>query len=68
MPRNSRSARSENLFVVRVWREPSQPAASPWRGSIQHIQSMQRVYFSDVGSIASLIADRLVDPASGEGD
>ncbi|HMD03556.1 MAG TPA: hypothetical protein VKG44_11385 [Candidatus Baltobacteraceae bacterium] len=57
----SRSQRSENLFVVRVWREPSQFAASRWRGSLQHVNGKQQVYFSDVGSLPALINERLED-------
>lgn len=64
-----RSPRSENLFVVRVWREPSQLAASAWRGSLQHVNSMRSAYFSDVDSLPALIAERLAEAsASSRGD
>jgi len=61
------SARLENLFVVRVWREPSQFAASGWRGSLQHVDSMHSTYFSDVSNLSALIAARLEEVCAAEG-
>ena len=44
--------RSEHLFVVRVWREPSQ-AAPPgqWRGAVEHVSTGQRIYFASLAEL-----------------
>lgn len=51
--------RTEHLFIVRVWQEPTQTAPAHWRGSIEHIPSAQRVYFESLQDLADFIAMRL---------
>jgi len=38
--------RSEHLFVMRIWREPGRLGHDCWRGSIEHVPSGQRFYFT----------------------
>jgi len=50
--------RTEHLFIVRVWQEPTQIAPAHWRGSIEHIPSAQRVYFESLQDLTDFIALR----------
>jgi hypothetical protein len=53
------SSRTEHLFIVRVWQEPSQSAPAHWRGSVEHVPSGQRVYFESLNDLTDFIALRL---------
>ncbi len=47
-------------FVIRVWVEEQEEAASPgWRGHITHVQSSRRIYVQDLGEIVHFIAPYL---------
>lgn len=40
--------RRDHLFIVKIWQEPGAsdaPAEAMWRGSVQHVQSDERIYF-----------------------
>jgi hypothetical protein len=53
--------RKEHLFVVRLWRETDgQPRT--WRGSIDHVATRQRHYFSDIEALTSHINDHIEMP------
>ncbi len=54
------SERSEHLFIVRVWQEPAQIQAGTWRGSIEHVSSGQRLYFTSFNDLNDFIRWRLV--------
>ncbi len=51
--------RTEHLFIVRVWQEPTQTAPAHWRGSIEHVPSAQRVYFESLQDLSDFIALRV---------
>ena len=51
--------RSHHLFIVRLWHEPGQAATSPWRGSVEHVPSGQRLYFVSLSDLSDFIALRL---------
>jgi hypothetical protein len=53
--------RTEHLFVVRLWREAS-GAPGTWRGSIEHVATRQRRYFSDLDALPSFIGTRIEAP------
>ncbi len=51
--------RSEHLFIVRIWQEASQTLAGPWRGSVEHVPSAQRLYFASLNDLTDFIALRV---------
>ena len=48
-------------FIVRVWRESRErePDAGEWRGSIEEVESGDRIYFTDLAAVAGFIKDRM---------
>jgi len=58
------ASRSQHLFVVRLWQEPSQ-AAPPgqWRGSAEHVPSGEHIYFAALADLSGFIS-RQIEPAS----
>ncbi len=52
-------ARPNHLFVVRLWREPQADLPGPWRGSVEHIPTGQRLYFASLMDLADFIDLRL---------
>lgn len=51
--------RPQHLFIVRLWSEASQPTISEWRGSVEHIQSGRKFYFTSLGDLNDFISFRL---------
>jgi len=49
----------EHLFVVRLWSEAAPDRATGWRGSIEHIASSQRLYFSTLADLNDFITLRI---------
>jgi hypothetical protein len=50
---------SDQLFVVRMWYEPSAAQPGEWRGSIMHVGSATRWYFAQLGDLNDFIRVRL---------
>jgi hypothetical protein len=53
-------------FIVRLWREKSD-GESIWRGSVERVQSGERVYFQSMAKIKEAIV-RILGDSSGEED
>ena len=53
----------DHLFIVRLRREASSTVAWPWRGSVEHVPSGQRLHFSALADLNDFITWRLDDPA-----
>ena len=51
--------RLEHLFVVRIWEETGRSKSNQWRGSVEHIPSGQRLYFSSFADLNDFIDWRL---------
>jgi hypothetical protein len=51
--------RTEHLFVVRVWRETKGASPDTWRGSIEHVATQQRLFFTSLADAHDFIAARL---------
>ena len=60
-------ASASQLFIVRIWPESSRSAAHLWRGSVEHIPSRQRFYFSSLGDLNDFISLRLKLESTPEG-
>jgi 2-polyprenyl-6-methoxyphenol hydroxylase-like FAD-dependent oxidoreductase len=52
-------AASDQLFVVRMWYERSVLKAGEWRGSVTHVPSGSRWYFSDLAQLNDFVRTRL---------
>ena len=52
--------RPNHLFIVRLWREPGLGGDGPWRGSVQHVASGRRRYYSTMVDLTEFISARLV--------
>jgi hypothetical protein len=46
--------RVEHLFIVRMWREPGTPHTT-WRGSVEHTETKERVYFSSLVALTAFV-------------
>jgi hypothetical protein len=54
--------RPQHLFVVRLWAEQSVSAPVQWRGSVEHVASGQRFYFTSLADMNDFIALQLNQP------
>ena len=52
----------QHLFIVRLWQETSRLASDQWRGSIEHVPSTQRIYFTSLADLTDFITWRLSSP------
>jgi hypothetical protein len=59
---NENPARSQHLFVVRMWSETHGDNLTQWRGSVQHIFSGQRFYFTSMHDLNDFISLHLTAP------
>jgi hypothetical protein len=60
--------REQHLFVVRTWQEPSQVVpGEQWRGSVEHVPSGQRLYFTSLDQLNHFIATYTGWPPAGAG-
>ncbi len=56
-PRHARAA----TFIVRLWAEDSPQEEAPWRGEVEHVQSSERRYVSELAQIVQFIEERFGD-------
>ncbi len=55
--------RVQHLFIVRIWHELDQEGqATQWRGSIEHVPSGQRLYFTSLRDLCDFISSNLQLP------
>ncbi len=52
-------SRPQHLFVVRMWAETVGPTPAQWRGSVEHISTGQKFYFTSMADMADFINLRL---------
>jgi hypothetical protein len=53
--------RREHLFVVRLWFESANDRGQ-WRGSVEHVDTGQRLYFASLSDMTEFIQHRLGRP------
>jgi hypothetical protein len=58
----------QHLFIVRIWYEARRPTPQPWRGSVEHVPSGQRIYFASLGDLNDFISLRLNGRFTSEGE
>jgi hypothetical protein len=51
----SNSQRVEHLFIVRMWYERGARGASPWRGSVEHVATKERIYFTNMIALTDFL-------------
>jgi len=56
---NGEAPASRQMFIVRVWEEPSRERPGAWRGSVDHVGSGQRFYFARLDDLQAFIRKTL---------
>lgn len=56
---NGEAPASRQMFIVRLWEEPSRERPGAWRGSVDHVGSGQRVYFARLDELQVFIRRQL---------
>ncbi|MGH7728455.1 MAG: hypothetical protein ACREM2_06670 [Vulcanimicrobiaceae bacterium] len=51
--------RAEHLFVVRMWQEAGDGSRTPWRGSVEHVGTGERRFFSSLVDLTEFLAGRV---------
>ena len=54
-------SRPQHLFIVRMWSEMPQPG--PWRGSVEHVPTGQKLYFTSLDDLNDFITLHLAVPS-----
>ena len=47
--------RSEDLFVIRIWSEPSADGQAPWRAFVTHTSTGEREYFTSYAQLFAFL-------------
>ena len=55
--------RAEHLFVVRMWREASS-GETAWRGSVEDVETHQRLSFTKLSDLVDFISLRTADASA----
>lgn len=55
-------AQTKHIFVVEIWREPSDTLCGSLRGIVKHITHGQESYFHTLGDLTDFISIRLDRP------
>jgi hypothetical protein len=58
--------RHQHLFIVRLWQEPGRQGSGQWRGSVEHVPSGLRLYYSALADLTDFITLRLAVAAPAE--
>jgi hypothetical protein len=58
---NGEAPASRQMFIVRVWEEPSRERPGAWRGSVDHVGSGQRFYFARLDDLQAFI-QKTIEP------
>jgi len=56
-------APSQHLFVVRLWSETAEKTRISLRGSVEHVPSGQKLYFTALDDLSDFIALKAVVPS-----
>jgi hypothetical protein len=52
---DTKPAPLQHLFIVRLWSEQAQPLQASLRGSVEHIPSGQKFYFTSLNDLSDFI-------------
>jgi hypothetical protein len=53
---NEKPSHPQHLFVVRLWSETEQKPRAACRGSVEHVPSRQKFYFTSLDDLSDFIA------------
>jgi hypothetical protein len=56
---NRRVAQTDHLFIVRISSGPDSGAPARWRGSVIHVPTQARFYFSELSALQEFIRERI---------
>jgi len=56
-----------HLFVLRLWREATQPPQTDWRGSVTHAVTGETRYFRDVAGLYAAL-ERILNNSATDDD
>jgi hypothetical protein len=56
MTMDMKPAPHQHLFVVRLWSETAEKNQIPLRGSVEHVPSGQKFYFTSLNDLSDFIA------------
>ena len=51
----NRRERTEDLFVIRIWSEPSEEGGAPWRAFVTHTATGEREYFTSYAQLFAFL-------------
>jgi len=54
---------SQHLFVVRLWSESAHIPQAPVRGSVEHVPTGQKFYFTSLDDLSDFIALKAAVPS-----
>jgi hypothetical protein len=63
-------ARRKDAFLVNLWFErngPGEPRAADWRGSVEHLTTRRRLYFTDIVELVTFLAGYTAPPHAEDG-
>jgi hypothetical protein len=63
-------ARRKDAFLVNLWRElrRDESGHAEWRGSVEHLASRRRLYFTGITDLVTFLSDYTRDATAREGD
>lgn len=56
----------DQVFLVRIWPAQQPDSRRAWRGSVQHVHSGRRLYFSGLVDVVEFITNELSEPTPDE--
>ncbi|MBN2149535.1 MAG: hypothetical protein JW726_19260 [Anaerolineales bacterium] len=56
---NDTTPRPQHLFLVRFWSEAQNISPAHWRGSVEHVSSGQKIYFTSLSDLNDFMTLRL---------
>ncbi len=63
-------SRRKDAFLVNLWRELGRddPGHADWRGSVEHLASRRRLYFTGITDLVAFLSEYTRDATVGERD
>jgi hypothetical protein len=49
------TSRPQHIFVVRLWSECENCSEAQWRGSVEHVPTGKKLYFTSLGDLNDFI-------------
>ncbi|MBU0496137.1 MAG: hypothetical protein KKA73_13755 [Chloroflexi bacterium] len=56
---NEATPTTRHTFIVRLWSETDHPTPAQWRGSVEHVPTGERMYFTRLTDLTDWLAFHL---------